>query len=376
MKKKQIVFVNQSAGYLMIDIINAFEDEYEEIILFTGLLNPRNKKLNSKIKVEKLALYDRTSTVKRLLSWGKAFAKSWYLINFKYSDADLFLVSNPPMATLLPIFCKNKFSLLIYDIYPDALVQFKIFKPNSFIINAWKKANINIFVKANRLFTITDGMKEKLTQYVNKNKIEVVPIWTDNDFLKPIPKSENIFLKSLNLQDKFVVMYSGNLGKSHPIEILVEIATELKNTNEINFLIIGQGDKFEMINQKIKNAHLNNIKLLPWQPTDLLPYTLSGADLAIVSLGNEASDLSIPSKTYNLMSVGVPILCIANQNSALSRLIEKHEIGKSFSADNKSEIIDYILESYLKISLKQMQENSLNASLIYTPNNAKLFLDV
>lgn len=360
----------------MIDIINAFEDEYEEIILFTGLLNPRNKKLNPKIKVEKLALYDRTSTVKRLLSWGKAFAKSWYLINFKYSNADLFLVSNPPMATLLPIFCKNKFSLLIYDIYPDALLEFKIFKPNSFIINAWKKANINIFVKANRLFTITDGMKEKLTQYVNKNKIEVVPIWTDNNFLKPIPKKENIFLTEQNLQDKFLIMYSGNLGRSHPIEIIVEIASELKDYNEIYFLIIGQGDKYEMINQKIKNSNLTNIKLLPWQPTAMLPFTLSGADLAVVSLGNEASDLSIPSKTYNLMSVGVPILCIANQNSALSWLIEKHEIGKSFSADNKIEIIDYILKSYQKISLKQMQENSLNASLLYTPNNAKLFLDV
>jgi hypothetical protein len=376
-KKQQIVFINQSSGYLMIDIVHAFEKDYEQSILMTGFLNPRNRSLNTNVKVENLAKYDRTSSLKRILSWGLAFFKALYLIKWKYPKADLFLVSNPPMASLLPLFCSNPFSILIYDIYPDALLEFKIFKSDSAIIKYWKKANVKIYSRAERIYTLTEGMKNKLSQYVGAEKIKVVPIWTDNDFLKPIVKAENKFLKEQNLDDKFLIMYSGNLGKSHPIEILVDLANDLKDYKNLFFLIIGGGDKFELLKQKIKDFNLDNIRLLEWQPTEILPYTLSAADLAVVTLGVEATDLSIPSKTYNLMSVGVPILCIANKEAALSKLIEQHENGETFSSLQKEEIKSFILKCHSDSEyLESMKRKSLEASSYYTPENAKLFIDV
>ena len=78
--KKQIVFVNQSAGYLMIDIIDTFKDSYEERILMTGFLNPRNKTLDATVKVEKLIPYDRSSTIKRIFTWVWAFLKILFLV--------------------------------------------------------------------------------------------------------------------------------------------------------------------------------------------------------------------------------------------------------------------------------------------------------
>lgn len=359
----------------MIDIIHAFEKNYEKSILMTGFLNPRNRSLNPNVTVENLVKYDRSTTFKRISTWSFAFIKALYLIKWKYPKADLFLVSNPPMATLLPLFCKNPFTVLIYDIYPDALLEFNIFKSDSSFIKFWKKANIKVYSRAKRVYTLTEGMKNKLSTYVNTDKIEVVPIWTDNDFLKPINKTDNKFLKEQNLEDKFIVMYSGNLGKSHPIEVLVEIAKELKEHKKLFFLIIGGGDKFELVKQKIKEYKLNNIRLLEWQPTELLPYTLSAADLGVVSLGVEATDLSIPSKTYNLMSVGVPILCIANKNAALSLLVKQHENGETFSSIQTEEIKNYILKcQFDKPFLKVKKENSLKASLCYTVENAQLFL--
>lgn len=374
MKKKQIVFINQSSGYLMIDIIHSYAEKYEERILMTGSLGERNCPLDKDVKVEWLRKYERESTFKRLITWFLAFIKALYLIKFKYRNAHLFLVSNPPFAPLIPLFCKNTFSLLIYDIYPDALFEFNIVKEESKVVKLWKKANISIFKRADKVYTITEQMKQRLEQYTPNDKISVVPIWTDNTFLKPIPKSENIFLKEHKIQDKFIVMYSGNLGKSHPVEVLVDIANECIDEKEIQFIIIGAGDKFEMIKKRIDSLSLSNIKLLPWQDTKLLPYTISSADIALVTLGNEAADLSIPSKTYNLMSVGVPILCIANKNSALSKLIESNSMGKTFSSDEKKEIIDFIKEckNNPEISNK-LKKNSLKASLNYTPENAKLF---
>jgi len=108
------------------------------------------------------------------------------------------------------------------------------------------------------------------------------------------------------LQDKFIIMYSGNLGKTHNIETLVSLAEILKDESYY-ILIIGGGTQFTSIQALIEQKKLKNIKLLPWQPVEKLPFTLASADIGVVSLGSKASNLSIPSKTFNLMSVGTYI---------------------------------------------------------------------
>ena len=374
-KKTQIVFVNQSSGYLMIDIIGAFKDEYDERILMTGFLNPRNKTLDATVKVEKLISYDRSSTIKRIFTWVGAFLKILFLIKFKYPKAHLFLVSNPPFTAWIPLFCKNSYDILIYDIYPDALVEFGYFKKDSWIIRKWEKINREVYTKARKISTITNGMQERIAKYVNKDEINVVPIWTDNSFLKPIPKSDNVFLKKHQIEDKFIVMYSGNMGKSHPVEVLIELAIQFQNKTEVFFLLIGGGDKYREMEALIAKNKLQNIKILPWQDTKTLPFTLSGADLALVTVGNEASDLSIPSKTYNLMSVGTPILCIAPQNSALARLVENEKIGEVFQNSDLQSIVDFIQKSMINFEfLNYYKRNALKASLNYTPCNTTKFI--
>jgi len=370
---KQIVFVNQSAGYLMIDIVQAFKEEYAERVLVTGWLNPRNRSLDRDVKLEKTIAYDRSSGMKRILTWSLAFLKAIWLIKTTYRKADLFLVSNPPFATLIPLFVNNPYKILIYDIYPDALVEFGYFKKGSLLIRMWEKSNRRVFAKAQKVYTLTKEMKSRVGQYTESKKIEVVPIWTDNDFLKPILKSNNPFIKQMGWEDKFIVMYSGNLGKSHPVEILFELAKQCEQP-EIHFVIIGGGDKYEMINQRILDADLTNIILLPWQATEILPYSLAGGDLAIVTLGEEAAELSIPSKTFNLMSVGVPILGISPSSSALAELIKSEKIGLNFESTQVEKVMKSIIDLYKNPQIRRnMAENALSCSLNFGPENAEIF---
>lgn len=373
-QNKQIVFVNQSAGYLMIDIVDAFKDIYDDRILMTGFLNPRNKNLDKNVKIIKIASYNRSSAFKRLLSWFFGFFKALVIIKFKYPKAHLFLVSNPPFSFWIPLFCKNTFDLLVYDIYPDALVEFGYFKPNAWFVKKWENANRKVFLRANKIVTLTEGMQQRLTKYVDINKIQIIPIWTDNAFLKPIPKSENSFLKAHQLQDKFVIMYSGNMGKSHPVEILVQLAKHFHDNPHFFFLLIGGGDKYKELETSIDQNNLKNIKILPWQEAKLLPFTLSGADLALVTVGNEASDLSIPSKTYNLMSVGTPILCVAPKEATLARLVEAEKIGRVFEPQELYEIVKFINDCIkTPTDYKILVDNALILSANYSSKNAQLF---
>ncbi len=217
-------------------------------------------------------------------------------------------------------------------------------------------------------------MKNKLEDYAGKKEIKVVSVWSDNEFLKPVKKEENGFIKELGLDNKFIVMYSGNLGKTHNVEVMIELAKKIKD-NKIFFLIIGQGDKYVKIKNIILETDLKNIILLPWQPTEKLPFTLSSADLAVITLGTEAADLSIPSKTFNFMSVGVPILGICKEDSSLAELINSLKIGRVFSSDKLNEIADFI--SALKNDknlYSTFAENSFRASEKFTSKNALEFV--
>lgn len=360
----------------MIDIVNTFKTQYDQRILLAGLVNPRNKPLDQGVKVEQIVSYDRSSTIRRLYTWSWSFLQILFLVKWKYRDAHLFLVSNPPLATLLPLFCSNSYSLLIYDIYPDTLVEYRILKRTSFLAKLWQWGNKKVFSKAQQIFTITESMKNRLCQYtIDQQKIRVVPVWTDNSFFKPIDKPENPFLAKLGLADRFIVLYSGNLGHTHQVEILIELARKTTR-EELYFLIIGEGEKEKLIREKIVAYGLKNCRLLPWQPTEVLPYSLSAADLAVVSLGRQASKLSIPSKTYNFLSVGAPIMGISDPGSELSQLIKRHRVGANFSEEELESML-FFIEEVLDNPAQQLElkENASLASKAYGPENAKLFLE-
>jgi len=373
--RKKIIFLNQVAGYMMIDIVNSFAEKYDECILLTGELRKRRVELNSGVVIKKLKRYNHSNNFGKVAAWIIAFIQSVFIIAVRKKNVDLFITSNPPLGVFLPsLFRKNKFFLLIYDVYPDVLTQFNIKKKNSILVRFWKKSNRKIFSRAEKIFTISEGMKKLISGYVNPEKISVVNCWADNVFFKPVDKNENIFLKEQNLQGKFLVMYSGKLGYTHDVEVLAELAEKTEG-QDIFYMIIGEGDKKKMLENRIRKNNKNNIRLLPWQDISVYPQSLAAADVAVVSLGKYASDISVPSKLYDMMAVGVPVLSLSENDSELSRLIDKYKFGRHFSSNQVDEMLIFIYEihnnSSLYLSLKQ---NSLAASREFTPVNAKKFV--
>jgi glycosyltransferase involved in cell wall biosynthesis len=372
---KEIIFVNQSAGYLMIDIINAHVPHYDKITLITGKIIQRQTPLHPSVSVKKIIAYNRTSTVKRLLTWGIGFLQIMVYIWLSNRKALLFLVSNPPFTSFIPLLCVHPYKFLVYDIYPEALTEYKILREDALIVRFWRKINHRVFSKAKSVYTLSSGMQSIIGKYRSTGDVNIVPVWTDNDFLKPVPKNENKFIQENNLAGKFLVMYSGNLGYSHSLDVILDIAKETKQPN-IVYTIIGDGDKRSHLKKRIENEQIDNCLLLPWQDTAMLPYSLSAADIGIVSLGKEASLLSVPSKTFNLMSVGVPLLCIAASESELAKLVQLYLNGRCFSDTDKKGIFDYIHKVYSDETYKhELSNNSYCSSKDFGKENALKMLN-
>lgn len=362
---------DQSAFDLTYDIANAFRNAGDDVCLVSGRFG---KRLRGDVTQEKITPYDKSSAAKRIYTWLKG---TWdiFRVFSKNKDAELFIISNPPPAPLLPLLLKNRFSLLVWDIWPDALVHTKTLSSKNPLVRLWQWLNRKAFARADKIFTISDGLATALERYVSREKIVVIPNWADTEFLKPLPKSENRFLREHGLADKFVVMYSGNIGNTHPVEKLVDVAAALQAHADIVFVIVGEGGKKETVRRRIAETGVKNVLLLPYQPYDMLPHSLAAADIGVITLEVDASQVSVPSKTYSTLAVGAPLLCLAGENSELANLVREHDVGEIFAPDAVPAIAQWILN--LKNDPARREKLSVRAretSLLFTPKNAEKYV--
>lgn len=375
MTKRKTVLINQSSSNLMFDTVNAFVERGDEVALICGPFNLDKSTLHASVKISHIIRYNRKSAIKRLWTWGMSTIQIlWYLLT-KYRGWEVIYVTNPPMSYFCQKLVKNPFSIIVYDIYPDALLNVGIGE-NHFIYRWWAKQNRKIFSKAKKVFTLCDSMSSALERYTDIDKLKVVPLWAVDRRLKPIPKNENEFVINHKLQDKFVVMYSGNMGYTHSVDKLVEIAAMMKNDTNVHFLFIGDGKKRPEIEKRIADEQLTNCTVLDWQPSEILPFSLAAADLGVITLNDDSAKISIPSKTFNLMAVGAPLLCISPEEAEMRRLIAKYDNGACFSPNELNNIAGFIRNIACNKELKEKYSiNSIKASKDFTPDNAKLYLN-
>lgn len=374
---KSVLLANQSTGYLMVDIVNAYvqSGKYDRVELFAGEINIRPSVPDSSVHVIKTVKYDKSSTLKRLLTWVGAFVHLLWVVWRRSKHCHLVLVSNPPLNVFVPLFTRKKFSFIVYDLYPDSLFSQGFVKRNSFLGRWWMTKNKQIFAKADCVFTLSEDMKKAVAQYVAEDKIKIVYNWAHNEHMRPIDKKENVFLADLKLQDKFIVLYSGNMGMTHDVDMLVDVADRLKENKTIHFLFIGEGAKKPIVEAKVARYRLENCSVLPYQPLEVLPYSMGAADLAVVTTDAKQSGLSVPSKTYTYLATGAALLCLAEENTELARLTRERRIGRCFVSQDLDGIVGYILQMVSdRRLLQEYKDNSRKTSLMYTPENAQQYV--
>lgn len=373
---KKIVFVNQSTGYLTIDIINAFAKEYDVVDLLYGEIRVQDIEIDSKVTKRRIGKKSRVSHVRRFIAWFFASIQTFFTLLFRYRKYEIFYVSLPPFAYLSSLLLPNKFSLLMFDVYPDVLKMLNI-KESNFIYRVWVGWNKKLFAKAHRVYTIGDSLADLMAQYAPREKINVIPLWTGLADVHPVDKAQNPFVQEHRLQDKFIVQYSGNIGGTHNIEVLIEAAKLLKDQKDILFLIIGRGLKVPLVNKLIEEYALDNCMVLPFQPDNVIRYSIAAADISVVLIEEKIADVSIPSKVYNIMAVGSGILSISPASSEINKLVKHYTIGANFNKDEVAQMADYILQLKNSPALKQQySNNAVQAAKNYTAANADQYLAI
>ncbi len=275
------------------------------------------------------------------LSW-----KTFFAIK---RNTHLFTVTNPAfLIIILSLFKKIKnfkYTILVYDVFPENTVAANILNENSILYLLIKKIFDWAYKQADHLIVIGRDMEELIEEKTKRKvPISLITNWCDTEEVIPFSKKDNPIVKQFGLEHKIIFGFIGNFGKVQGIGNLLEMASKITNPKFI-LLFIGNGAMLPNIKEHIDSNSNKNVVYAGSFPASDKNIFLNSCDISIVSLNDSMYGLGVPSKSYNYMAVAKPILYVGNQNSEIGRVVMENKIGwilKQNDPDSLAKLVNEI----------------------------------
>ena len=241
-------------------------------------------------------------------------------------------MTSPPLisffAALLARIWRSRFIYWVMDLNPDEAIAAGWLRNNSFAGRVLDWMSRFSLKEADRVIVLDRFMHERiLRKGVGPDKVTVIPPWSHDDAVNFDAVGREQFRRRHGLEDKFVVMYSGNHSPCHSLDTLLRAASALKKEQDIAFCFVGGGSEFARVKDFGARHQLSNFVCLPYQPRDQIAGSLSAADVHVVVMGDAFVGITHPCKIYNALRVSAPVLCIGPKPCHLTEVLE--EIGPS-----------------------------------------------
>lgn len=331
-----------STGFILTQIAEALTKNFlVKVItgpatnLFKSVRKQRNEKHNG-VEIFRCwgTSFNRTRLLYRLLNMLTRSISIFLngMIRCKHGDIIL-VVTNPPLLPLavflISIVKKISFVLLIHDVYPEVVVATGLCKEDASIIKLGQYINGMVYRHASRIITLGRDMTEAIKHKVRCDaaKIFTIPNWAETDIVYPQEKEGNTLLSDLNVTVPFVVLYAGNLGYPNGVEYLAEACRQLNDDNQIHFIFVGDGVKAQWFRDYIQQHQLLNVSFVRSMPRSEQVVFLNSCDVSLVALVPGMLGLAVPSRLYNYMAAGKPIIGMVDHQSEVAKVIEEEKIG-------------------------------------------------
>ena len=263
----------------------------------------------------------------------------------------IYVASTPPtqgaLAALVKTFKRVPLVYNLQDIFPDSLVATGLAKKGGLIWKIGRVIENFTYRHADKIIVISEDFKKNImAKGVPEEKIVVVYNWVDEQAVVAVPREDNKLFDKYGLdRSKFYVTYNGNIGLTQNMDMLLEVAKELEVNDDIQFVLVGNGAYLKQVQQIIKDQHIGNVTLLPFQPYEDISYVFSLGDVGLVISKPGVGANSVPSKTWSIMSASRPVLANFDENE-LKTIIEENHCGIFTKAGDKMAFRDAILKLY------------------------------
>tara|TARA_B100001989_G_C24537981_1_gene465623 strand:+ start:59 stop:1267 length:1209 start_codon:yes stop_codon:yes gene_type:complete len=246
-------------------------------------------------------------------------------------QSTILLLTNPPIIPLLMLFLKPlkqfKFSILLFDLYPETLIAANMARPKNPLIGLYKLFNQQLYRSAKHVIVIGRCMKKKVQHYFKADQanLSYIPIWADDINIQNAQGTTN-FRKQWGLEHAFIVGYSGNLARFHPIKTILTAAKHCTDPN-IHFVFVGDGAQKQWAQDFATANNLTHCHFFNYVQRDQLGDLLKSFNCGIVGLNEENTGLSVPSKTFGLLSAGIPVIACCSKESEIALVLEEYSCG-------------------------------------------------
>lgn len=314
------------------------------------------KKYNGKLTIHRFSLYSEGNNpvmraLRYFLSCAIQFCKCMWA-----KDAEdcvvMFIASTPPVLGLVGAYVSKfrgiPFVYNLQDIFPDSLVGTGLAKNGSMLWKIGRMIEDKIYKHADKIIVISEDFKRNImAKGVPEEKIEVVYNWVDETAVVNVDRQDNKLFDFFHLdRTKFYIEYSGNIGLTQNMDMLLEVMEELQMSHScINLVLVGEGTYKAQVEKIVAEKQLKNVVMLPFQPYEDISHVFSLGDAGLVISKPGVGANSVPSKTWSIMSASRPVLANFDENE-LKSILTDNECGIFTKAGDKAAFKQSIITLY------------------------------
>jgi glycosyltransferase involved in cell wall biosynthesis len=291
--------------------------------------------------------FGRRSTLRRMTDYlsfyAQALIKTCALPRF---DVVVTLTTPPIIGLIGTILQRVKGSRHVFwsmDLHPDASIALGRMAPRNPVVAALAWLSNTVYRQADRVVVLGSYMADRVfAKRVRPNRVVTIPVWSRQDEIYPIPREGHPLRAELGLADKFVAMYSGNLGLAHAFDEFLEAARQLQHRREIVFLFVGDGPRMREVRAAKQEWGLENVRDLDYFPRGRLHESLTVADVHLLSMRREMTGIVVPGKLYGVLASGRPALFVGPQHSESADTIRQAECGLTVRQGDVASLVEAI----------------------------------
>ncbi len=380
-KKKLLVYAHYyypdvaSTGQILKELCEGMKDAFDITVIcvvpsYSGTIDDKykvqriyNENINGinvvRVRVPEFQKSNKVSRIKNLLAY---FFNS-LIATLKLEKHDyVYTISQPPiLGGVLGVLGKwikgGKLIYNIQDFNPEQTMAVGYAK-NKLLLNIVMMVDKLSCKQSNEVIVVGRDMQETLKNRFNNKKVPkntFINNWIDEKEIYPLrsnhPKIET-FKEKYNLKDKFIIMYSGNIGLYYDLENIIKVIGKFNGREDIVFAFVGDGTVKKEIEGYATENNLSNVTFIPYQDKADLVYSLNAADIHWVVNAKGIKGVSVPSKLYGVMAAGKPVLGVLDEGSEARLIVDECNCGLCTEPGNYDEIhniIRYILDNKEKV---------------------------